>query len=562
MLTDEIFDHRVNRLIALGRAALAAVSLLAVWLDPAHSDPRVYALLAGYTVYAFMLAAVQWSGRVGWAGWGIVSHVFDLLIFVTLLYLTDGPTSPFFPLLVFGLLAGTLRWQWRGAMWTTLLLLGLYVAMGLGAYPSMLGGPMELQRFLIRSTHLAVVGGILTFFGFYQERISGDLLRIHTATFERDGGEVAPVAAVVRYVGTVYQAERAFFAWSDPEEPWLFVAKWNRGELEQGVVPPDRYDPLVAEPLSRRPFVYRRGRDALYRGADGRMATYAGPTVHQGFVDRYGIAQAIVLPVAAQGIEGWLFVLKSQVHPYDAIGIAAQLDTRIAAAFDRAAALAATSKATQSEQRLRLARDLHDGVLQFLAGLAMQLESIVNAADDPDRRRNRLRELQDALATEQRELRTFIRRLRPGSSTPPDGDLALEPDLAALVDRLENQWRANIHLKVHPPGLLVPAALHYDLHQLVREAVANAVRHGKARWINVTANREDQLLHLTVGDDGCGLGVHGTFEAPQLVELGIGPRSLRERIQTLGGTIIVTSASLGTLVCMSVPLKSQGGRGA
>jgi signal transduction histidine kinase len=246
----------------------------------------------------------------------------------------------------------------------------------------------------------------------------------------------------------------------------------------------------------------------------------------------------------------------------EALTIADVLGVRIAAAFDRAAALAANAKAMASEQRLRLARDLHDGILQFLAGSAMQLESIISAGDNSAERLDRLRALQDALKAEQRELRTFIRRLRPGSAQPPSGEIALQPDLTALVERLESQWRVNIYLSVNPPGLLVPATLHYDIHQFVREGVANAVRHGQSRWINIAANSEGELLYLTIADDGCGLGHHGTFQARQLVELGIGPRSLRERVQSLGGTITVTSASLGTLVCLSVPLKGLGGRGA
>ena len=118
----------------------------------------------------------------------------------------------------------------------------------------------------------------------------------------------------------------------------------------------------------------------------------------------------------------------------------------------------------------------------------------------------------------------------------------------------------NINLSVQPPDVTFPTALHYDIHQLAREAVANAVRHGRSRWINITANRENGVLHLSVSDDGEGLGLHGTFDDQRLAELKIGPRSLRERVSALGGTISVTSSSLGTLVSMAVPLDNHGGR--
>ena len=284
-----------------------------------------------------------------------------------------------------------------------------------------------------------------------------------------------------------------------------------------------------------------------------------GEAIHAGFRERSEIERALILPISAQGIDGWMFVIGEQVSTPEAFAIASVLDAQIVAAFDKAAATVASKRAVSSEQRLRLARDLRDGILQFLAGAAMQLESIINgdgAADTPER----LRALQDALVTEQRELRAFIRRMRPGAEQPLSGELELRPDFKALTERLESHWRVNVNLTINPPDARVPAKLQYELHQLVREAVANAVRHGQAKWINVSANRENGALHLTVADDGCGLGIHGQFDTRKQVELRVGPRSLRERITTLGGTIVVTSASLGAVVSMCVPRTNGGAR--
>lgn len=561
MLTDDLFQDRVGRLISAGRAALAVVALVATWLDPAYTEVATYLLLAGYAAYALVVAALQWFRPRRPPAWALGTHVVDLLVFSFLLYLTDGPTSPFFQLMIFALLSATLRWRWRGALWTMVALLILYTSIVLSAYPTLLSGGAGVQRFLIRTTHLAVVGSILVFFGFYQERISRDVLRIRAAPLDSGDGERLPIRQTLAYAAEIYAARRVVLAWSDPEEPWLYLADWRDGQLEESFVSPDQFDPLVAPSLAGIPFVYRRRHGVLRSDEAGRLMSWHGEAINPAFRDRCGLERAIVLPVLAQGLEGWMFVLVNRAFPPEALELAAVLDAKITAAFDKAAALSATTKAAAAEQRLSLARDLHDGILQFLAGASMQLESIVGSTEDESQRLERLRALRDALVAEQRELRTFIRRLKPGSSQPLAGDLELRPDLAALVDRLESQWRVVVNLRVHPRGVRVPARLQYDLHQLVREAVANAVRHGHSKWINVTANREDSTLHLTVADDGCGLGLHGTLDAAEQSRLEIGPKSLRERVQTLGGTISVTSASIGMLVSMALPLTSGGGQG-
>ncbi len=561
MLTDDIFQDRVGRLISASRVVLAVISLLATWLDPAYTEVSIYLLIAAYAAYAVIVAVLEWLQRLRDPASALATHIIDLLVFTSLLYLTDGPTSPFFPLMIFALLSASLRWRWRGALWTTAALLILYSSIVLSAYPALLSGGPGVQRFLIRTANLAVIGSILIAFGFYQERMTRDLLRIHATPLDPGNGEGPPIRQTLRYAAEIYKTRRALLAWTDPEEPWLFIADWHGGKLEESRVAPDQFEPLVEPSLAACPFVYRRGRDVLRSDPTGQTTSWRGTAINEAFLARFGFERAIALPIMAQGLQGWMFVVVNRAFPPEALELAAVLDATVTAAFDKASALSARSKAEATEERLRLARDLHDGILQFLAGASMQLESIIGSCDAEAERTERLRALQDALVTEQRELRTFIRRLRPGSSQPPTGDLELGPDLAALVERLESQWRVNLNLGIHPPDTRVPVRLHYDLHQLVREAVANAVRHGKSKWINITANREDSTLHLTIADDGCGLGIHGTFDTALQNKLNVGPRSLRERVQALGGTISVTSASLGTLVGMALPLANGGGRG-
>src|SRR4028118_1275309 len=95
LLGSAIVDHRVGRLIALGRAALAIVALTAAWIDPAHADGGLRLLLLGYAVYPLLIANYQWFQPTQPTGWPLLAHLLDLLVFTWLLYQTDGPASPF-----------------------------------------------------------------------------------------------------------------------------------------------------------------------------------------------------------------------------------------------------------------------------------------------------------------------------------------------------------------------------------------------------------------------------------------------------------------------------------
>ena len=88
---------------------------------------------------------------------------------------------------------------------------------------------------------------------------------------------------------------------------------------------------------------------------------------------------------------------------------------------------------------------------------------------------------------EQRELRSIITALRSGPLVAFN-DLA--KDLAALADRLARQWDIDCEVTARPAELMIPIRLHLDAQQLMREAVANAVRHAEAKSVSHRARRD------------------------------------------------------------------------
>src|SRR5688572_24255212 len=169
-----------ERFISFARLVLAAASLWAVWLDP--SSPAKYAaaahtLLLAFLIYAAALFAVVMRFRAVPRMWPMLTHGIDLVSFGALMYLTEGPSSPFFVYFVFSIVAATIRWQARGAIWTALVALTMFVS--LGAYSASLHDTsFEMNRFIIRGFYLAVAAALLHYMGRYHERLDAELARI------------------------------------------------------------------------------------------------------------------------------------------------------------------------------------------------------------------------------------------------------------------------------------------------------------------------------------------------------------------------------------------------
>jgi signal transduction histidine kinase len=209
--------------------------------------------------------------------------------------------------------------------------------------------------------------------------------------------------------------------------------------------------------------------------------------------------------------------------------------------------------AAAAEDRVRLARDLHDGVLQFLAGAGLHLDSL-NRMDLPQEAETRIATLRQAIADERHELRGFISTLRPTGDERAAPDQPLAEELRQLADRLSRYWTIEVSATVEPPELTVPRRIAYDLGRIVRESVANAVRHGGAGRVRVTAGAEGARLAVRIEDDGTGFAFEGVMPADQIERLGGAPRSLHERVRALNGRLELRSGRQGATVVIDMPL--------
>ncbi len=210
---------------------------------------------------------------------------------------------------------------------------------------------------------------------------------------------------------------------------------------------------------------------------------------------------------------------------------------------------------TAARERERLGRDLHDSLGQVLGYVGLQAATIRKLAID-----GRLADVDERLARvaaiaagAQSDVRRTIAEL--GRSPQVGGDF-----LATLRDRLDACQRdygiaTSLALAGPMDDTRVPPEMAAHLLRIVDEAVANAIRHGRARAARVSLERTDGFLSLSVEDDGVG------FEAAPVLagcDGRYGLRFMRERAEELGGQFELTSSpGHGARVTVRIPLETD-----
>jgi len=195
------------------------------------------------------------------------------------------------------------------------------------------------------------------------------------------------------------------------------------------------------------------------------------------------------------------------------------------------------------EDRERIAKELHDGVIQSLFAVGMSLQGLATMATDDETTR-RLEAAVEDVDRAIRDLRNYIFGLRPGILADRQLDQALKELAAEFGSRSQVVTVVDVDGEV-ASELSSRAA---DVVQLVREALSNVGRHGEATTCRVSLFRGSNGATLEVDDDGRGFDV-------DLTTWGMGLNNLRARAQSLGGTFAIASVlGEGTTVRISLPL--------
>ena len=202
---------------------------------------------------------------------------------------------------------------------------------------------------------------------------------------------------------------------------------------------------------------------------------------------------------------------------------------------------AARALAAQEDERLRIARELHDEIGQTLTAVALRAEHAATRAGD---QRSEVAQLAEIVQHSLHDVRRISRELRPEALD----ELGLVNALIALCSRVSEQRGMRIVRRLEGPFPELAPELELAIYRIAQEALTNAMRHSGATELTVSLSCTDGELVLEVSDNGHGL--------PESVNDGAGLTGMRERSLLIGGDLLIESeAGAGVTVALRLPLE-------
>ena len=251
---------------------------------------------------------------------------------------------------------------------------------------------------------------------------------------------------------------------------------------------------------------------------------------------------------SAGAVEGWLLVGARarpdaplhDVRLLDAIAGQVSLGIRNIRLTEEVGQLAAEG------ERIRMAREIHDGIAQMVYMLSLSLETAIDrVGDDPSEQRQRLKDLTALAKNALWEVRQYIFDLRPLLS----GDEGLLGAVQGQVKEFQAVADMPVELRVTGQPMRIPLATSAALYRIVQEGLGNIFRHAHASKVEITLDFTPTAVALTISDDGVGI-----MEQQPGSRVGYGMENLSRRVEDLEGTLrISTVPNIGTKIEVNVP---------
>jgi signal transduction histidine kinase len=257
------------------------------------------------------------------------------------------------------------------------------------------------------------------------------------------------------------------------------------------------------------------------------------------------------------------------LNPFDDDDVASMqiIADHLAVAIKNARLTSEARQAAVMRERQRLARDLHDSVSQALSSISLMSQSLVSAwRRDPAEGERRARRIEELSRLAFSEMRALLRELRPDSAS---GNYTDPPTRVGVTDVKTMGFAAALQrfaIVLAPQTPLIrldftayraqAPALEESLYLLCREALSNAIRHSGANRVDICGRVADDVLTLSVQDNGHGFDLaERSAAAADRAEQGIGLQTMSERAAVLGGVCEIRSQpGQGTTVCIRIPL--------
>jgi signal transduction histidine kinase len=575
--------RRIERWLATARVFLAVSTLVAIRMDPTElgNSWAAYGLFVFYLANGILIIMLLRRRQQSTAGFRLLVHAGDVVWPALISIFAEGPRAPFYLFFFFVLAAAAYRW----GLWETLGTAAAEVALlwiesfvlihhwlkPLGAL-GVLGlrvnvREFEPERLFMLSVYLLVMGLLLGYLAEQQKHLRAEKA-VLTGTLSRvrvEAGLTGTIEQIFNEAMSMYGASRVVVASQESHSQRVFVGELNKAE---GNVPSE-FRWLESSSRDAKTYLDDFPGDVCFASVDGeRWATLAldgggrpAPVVDLTAISQLRQVQAFDSLVTVAFLFGsewrgrvFLFNPSWRGEKQEELRFLLDMVHQVGPAIYNVYLLHRLRRRAGAAERARFARDLHDGAVQSLIAVEMQVDVLRRQAEAGKPIGSELLRIQGLLREEVLKLRELMQQMK---AIDVDAQRLLGV-LTDTVERFQRETGISARFVTDLESLDMPQRVCREILRIVQEGLVNVRKHSGARHALVRLGSNAQRWSLTMEDDGKGFPFGGRYNQDQLEEAGKGPMIIKERVRLIAGELTVESnPGQGTRLEINVPRNGE-----
>ncbi|MGC1645426.1 MAG: histidine kinase [Candidatus Sulfotelmatobacter sp.] len=575
--------RRIERWLATARVFLAVSTLVAIRMDPTElgNSWAAYGLFVFYLANASLILMLLRRRQQSTAGFRLLVHAGDVVWPALISIFAEGPRAPFYLFFFFVLAAAAYRW----GLWETLATAAAEVALlwiegfvlihrwikPVGP-PGLLGLPVNLREFeperlFMLSVYLLVMGLLLGYLAEQQKHLRAEKA-VLTGTLSRvrvEAGLTGTIEQIFHEAMSMYGASRVIVASQEAHSQRVFVGALEKASGRA----PSEFHWLDSGQRDAKTYLDDFPGDVCYAAIDGdRWKTLAlDEGGHQLAVENLApISQlqqvqtfeSLVTVAFLFGSEWrgrvFLFNPSWRGEKQEELRFLLDLVHQVGPAVYNVYLLHRLRRRAGAAERARFARELHDGAVQSLIAVEMQVDVLRRQADAGKPIGSELGRIQGLLREEVLKLRELMQQMK---AIDVDAQRLLGV-LSDTVERFQRETGISARFVSDLEALDMPQRVCREILHIVQEGLVNVRKHSGARHALVRLAANAEKWSLTLEDDGKGFSFGGRYNQDQLEEAGKGPMIIKERVRLIDGQLTVESnPGQGTRLEISVPRSGE-----
>jgi signal transduction histidine kinase len=553
------FGALTDRTLACLRFILAIGALLIIYADPSEPDRYVavtYETLIGYSIYSLVIYLIA-RRHINFSQRTLRILVWsDIAIYTVLIALSTGTNSLFSFFYLFAIIVAASRGGMNFGLTTTVASTLLFFAVDL---VSAMQEPYELNRFLVRRLAMTALGFILSFWGGAELSLKRRLALLKDLSLVANPrfGADRTIEQMLRRLVNLYDADYGLLALNSDSGCTLYrmTADTIEGSctpefLEHDAVisPINSSDPFATVYAERRSF-WRK--EAMYRGYTGERSASVDLPVEEGrtVADLLEARTFVSVPVRFHDqLRGRLVIASFKRRNFELhdASFLIQVISQVFPVIENIRLVNRLAADASEEERRKIARSLHDRVIQPYYGLLVGLQGLhdlilpdVVSTNGKNKQILLLDQLMRMTSDGIDELRRYIQGLKHSDAT----EARLLESIRSFAEKFEVATGIRVKVADASGHFAINETLSVEVFQMTTEALSNVHRHTRSRSAEVSVKVENSTLVLAVEND-----------AGDVANPSFNPASISERAEALGGRSNVFSNDGRTVVSVEVPL--------